>query len=287
MWFPFIHEYELQKRIYFKYIVIHTATTSVHSAWRGYNDTEHRIFPIKTNSSNVMHEFYPDPLLNNTLSCWSPQLQYFRWDKGTCDCFYYSHCSLAPRGRHPERWSFKDRFQWLDYILENDLKVWAVTVWGVFGLLTGTQHERPVLVGGEAQRRDARSFRPVSSVTERLRERRRCEDTCCEIIFSSHKLFICYTGCQTGVWYLKVSLVYFLINLFDYSEVILHPQAHKRKCIIWTGLNCIKTDLMYWISIFFFLTYVSVCVLALVLEQFRQFENITQTMVLITPYLTL
>ena len=53
----------------------------------------------------------------------------------------------------------------------------AVAVRCVFGLLTGAEHDRPVFVGGEAQRSDARGFCPVSSVTERLSEEKKKVDT--------------------------------------------------------------------------------------------------------------
>lgn len=49
----------------------------------------------------------------------------------------------------------------------------TVTVWWVSGFLAGTQHDRFAGFRGEAQRRDAWSFALVSSITERLKKRKR------------------------------------------------------------------------------------------------------------------
>lgn len=66
------------------------------------------------------------------------------------------------------RRSFKDALDGLDDVPEDDPEVGAVAVRWVSGALTGTQQERLVLLGREANRSDVWSFCPVSAVAERL-----------------------------------------------------------------------------------------------------------------------
>lgn len=61
-------------------------------------------------------------------------------------------------------------------------------------MLAGAQQDCPVFLGGEAKRRDTRSFFRVSAVAERLkkREKKRVEDTNLKLTFISLKM----TGCM-------------------------------------------------------------------------------------------
>lgn len=59
-------------------------------------------------------------------------------------------------------------FYIVHHVFEDDLYVCGVTVRCVLGLFTGTKEDGAVLVGSEAQRRDARCFGFVSAVAERL-----------------------------------------------------------------------------------------------------------------------
>lgn len=83
-------------------------------------------------------------------------------------------CLIVDRWPKQMNLWFKNAFHRFLYILEDDVKVWAVAVRWVFGLLACTQHDRFALFRSEAQRRDAWSFALVSSITERLKKKDVC-----------------------------------------------------------------------------------------------------------------
>lgn len=64
--------------------------------------------------------------------------------------------------------SFKQASDGLHHVPVDDLQVRVVTVRAVSGLFAGTEQDRLVFFGRETDRRDARGFGHVSSVTERL-----------------------------------------------------------------------------------------------------------------------
>lgn len=73
--------------------------------------------------------------------------------------------------RQVKQLGFKKAFHRFHYVPVDDLEVRAVAVRRVFGFLAGAQHGRFALLGGEAQRGDARGFALVGPVAEWLKEK--------------------------------------------------------------------------------------------------------------------
>lgn len=151
--------------------------------------------------------------------------------------YFYLLFGPLPPCRHLECWSFKDTFHRLHDILEDDLKVWAVAVRRVFGLLTGTQHDRPIFTRGEAKRSDARSFCLVSSVTERLGETRH-KGVRTQGVKSSavHVTFYVFITDTTLVINILVNLVHKNPTFWNRMPLVRHI------CEAWTHLDDVTMD---------------------------------------------